>query len=121
MDEFYKLTNIGIGIIDLKGNVLVGTGWQDICTKFHRVHPETAKHCLESDTILTEGVEPGTCRTYLCKNNLRDIATPIVAGGKHIGNLFLGQFLYEDEKRDYALFREQARRYGFDEKEYIAA
>ena len=121
MDEFYKLTNIGIGIIDLKGKVLVGTGWQDICTKFHRVHPETAEHCLESDTILTEGVEPGTCRTYLCKNNLRDIATPIVAGGKHIGNLFLGQFLYEDEKRDYALFREQARRYGFDEKEYIAA
>lgn len=121
MDEFYKLTNIGIGILDIKGKVLVGTGWQDICTKFHRVHPETARNCLESDTILSEGIEPGTCKSYLCKNNLRDIATPIMVGGKHLGNLFLGQFLYEDEERNYALFREQARRYGFNEEEYIAA
>ncbi|MCX5793081.1 MAG: PocR ligand-binding domain-containing protein [Elusimicrobia bacterium] len=121
MDEFYKLTNIGIGIIDIKGKVLVATGWQDICTKFHRVNPETARHCVESDTILAEGVEPGTCRTYRCKNNLRDIVTPIMVGGKHVGNLFLGQFLFEDEARDLGLFREQARRYGFDEKEYIAA
>ncbi|MEI7528081.1 MAG: PocR ligand-binding domain-containing protein [Elusimicrobiota bacterium] len=121
MDEFYELTNIGIGIIGIDGKVLVGTGWQDICTKFHRVHPETARNCAESDTVLTKGVEPGTCRTYLCRNNLRDIATPIMVGGKHVGNLFLGQFLYEDEPRDYVLFREQARRYGFDEKEYLSA
>jgi acyl CoA:acetate/3-ketoacid CoA transferase len=37
MNYFYKVTNIGIGIVDLKGNILVATGWQDICTKFHRV------------------------------------------------------------------------------------
>jgi len=41
--------------------------------------------------------------------------------GKHVGNLFLGQFLFEDEPLDYELFRDQARRYGFDEQEYIAA
>ena len=49
MDNFFKLTHIPIGLNDLKGNVLVGTGWQDICTKFHRVHPETCKHCVESN------------------------------------------------------------------------
>ena len=121
MDEFYKLTNIGIGIIDIKGKVLVGTGWQDICTKFHRVNPKTARNCLESDMLPTEGVEHGKCKSYLCKNNLRDIATPIVVGGRHLGNLFLGQFLYEDESQDEALFRQQAVKYGFDEKEYLAA
>ena len=42
MDDFYKLAHIPIGIIDLKGNVLVGVGWQDICTRFHRVHPKPA-------------------------------------------------------------------------------
>jgi hypothetical protein len=36
MDDFYYLTKIGVAILDLKGKVLVATGWQDICTQFHR-------------------------------------------------------------------------------------
>jgi Sensory domain found in PocR len=56
MDDLFKLVHIPIGINDLKGNVLVGVGWQDICTKFHRIHPETCKHCIESDTRLSAGV-----------------------------------------------------------------
>jgi hypothetical protein len=44
MDEFYKLAHIPIGLNDLKGNVLVNVGWQVICTRFHRVHPEACKH-----------------------------------------------------------------------------
>ena len=41
MDDFYRLTHIGIAIIDVQGKVLVAIGWQDICPKFHRVHPDT--------------------------------------------------------------------------------
>ncbi len=59
MDDFYKLVHMPIGLNDLKGNVLVGVGWQDICTKFHRVHPEACKHCIESDTKLSADVLPG--------------------------------------------------------------
>ncbi|NTV53896.1 MAG: PAS domain S-box protein [Syntrophaceae bacterium] len=121
MDDFFALTNIGIGIIDLQGKVLVGTGWQDICTRFHRSNRDTCRHCLESDTLLSAGVEPGTYRAYRCKNNMWDIVTPITLGGKHMGNIFLGQFLFTDEEPDYAFFRAQARKYGFDEDEYIAA
>ncbi|MFH0759952.1 MAG: PAS domain S-box protein [Bacteroidota bacterium] len=121
MDHFHKLTNIGIAIIDLEGKVLVATGWQDICTRFHRIHPETCQFCIESDLELTRDVTPGTFKIYRCKNNMWDIATPINVGGKHIGNVYLGQFLFEDETIDYDLFREQARRYGFPEDEYIAA
>ncbi len=121
MDDFYRLTSIGVGIVDRKGRVLVATGWQEICTRFHRVHPEARKNCVQSDLDLSAGVEPGTFKAYRCKNNLWDIATPIVIGGGHLGNLFLGQFFYEDETPDYDTFRDQARRYGFDETAYLAA
>ena len=50
-----------------------------------------------------------------------DIVTPIIGGGQHVGNIFSGQFFFEDEPVDYELFRSQARKYGFNEKEYIAA
>ena len=121
MNDFCALTDIGVGIIDLEGNVLVGTGWQDVCTKFHRVHPETAKRCRESDTALASGVEPGTFKIYKCKNNMWDMVTPIVIGEKHVGNLFLGQFFFDDEEPNLDVFREQARRYAFDEDAYLKA
>ena len=38
-----------------------------------------------------------------------------------MGNVFSGQFFFEDEALDYDLFRAQARQYGFSEEEYIAA
>jgi len=121
MDDFFHLTQIGVAILDIQGTVLVATGWQDVCTKFHRIHPETARNCLESDTILSSGVEPGTFKIYRCKNHMWDMATPIIIGGKHLGNLFLGQFFFADEAPDRSLFRDQARKYGFDETEYLAA
>ncbi|MGD8837725.1 MAG: PocR ligand-binding domain-containing protein, partial [Desulfobacteraceae bacterium] len=121
MNDFYKTTRIGIGIIDLKGDVHVATGWQDICTKFHRIHPETRAYCKESDIYLSGNVSEGQYVLYKCKNNLWDIATPIIIGGRHIANLFLGQFFFEDEVPDYKLFIEQAKKYGFDQKEYLAA
>jgi Sensory domain found in PocR len=33
MEDLYKLVHIPIGINDLKGNVLVSVGWQDICAR----------------------------------------------------------------------------------------
>lgn len=121
MDNFYKLTGMPMGMIDIKGKVLVGVGWQDICTKFHRIHPETCKNCIESDTMLSAGVPKGEFKLYKCKNNMWDVATPIMVGGKQFGNFFMGQFFFDDESPDVESFRSQARRYGFDEKEYIAA
>jgi len=121
MNAFYRTTHIGIAITDLEGNVQVATGWQDICTKFHRIHPETLGHCKKSDIYLSQNVKEGQYSLYKCKNNMWDIATPIVVGGRHIANLFLGQFFFDDEVLDYELFTKQAKKYGFDEKEYLAA
>jgi diguanylate cyclase (GGDEF)-like protein/PAS domain S-box-containing protein len=121
MDDFYNLTGMLGAVLDIKGNILVAVGWQDICTQFHRCHPSTRKNCIESDTVLTHGVEHGTFKAYHCKNNLWDMVTPIVIGGKHIGNVFIGQFFYKDEVPDVELFRAQAKHYGFDEQKYLAA
>jgi len=44
-----------------------------------------------------------------------------MVGSRQIGNIFLGQFFFDDEEPDYEVFRTQARRYGFDEKKYIEA
>jgi PAS domain S-box len=123
MEDFYRVSGLCIGIVDLSGKVLVANGWQDICTRFHRVNPDTCKNCNESDTILSlpdpNGASP--YKSYKCKNNMWDISTPIIVGGKHLGNIFIGQFLYEGETPDYDYFRNQAKKYGFDEHEYIAA
>ncbi|MFH0958607.1 MAG: PocR ligand-binding domain-containing protein [Pseudomonadota bacterium] len=121
MEDFYKLTNVGVAILDLKGNVLVATGWQDICTKFHRVNPEAAKNCVESDLKLSVNVKHGEYRIYKCKNNMWDMVTPIFIAGTHTCNLYLGQFLFKGEIPDLDVFSEQAERYGFDRDEYLAA
>jgi len=121
MDYFNKLAHIPMSIVDLKGRMLVGVGWQDICMKFHRIHPETYRYCVESDTQLSAGLNPGEFRLYKCKNNMWDIATPLMVGGQHVGNIFLGQFFFDEEPLDYELFRSQARQYGFDEQAYITA
>ncbi len=121
MSDFYKLVPISLGLNDLKGNVLVGIGWQDICTKFHRVHPETCKNCVECNIKLSEASLPGKIRIYRCKNNMWDMAAPIMVDGQHVGDIYAGQFFFEDEPVDYNFFRFQARQQGFNEEEYIAA
>lgn len=121
MDDFYKLVHIPLGLRDLKDNVLAGVGFQDICSKFHRVHPETCRYCIESRTEQSRGIRPGEYKIYRCKNNMWDILTPITVSNKHVGNIIAGQFIFDNEPLDYELFRSQARKYGFNEEEYIKA
>jgi len=121
MDILYGLTGCPIGIIDIDNTVLVATGWQDICTKFHRCHPETLKRCIESDRYIEQNLKEGISVEYKCKNGLWDIAQPIIIEGRHVATIFLGQFIYEDEKPDTQFFIDQAEKYGFDKKEYLAA
>ncbi|MEN6448900.1 MAG: PAS domain S-box protein [Thermoguttaceae bacterium] len=121
VDDFYAVAHIPMSIVDLKGRQLVGIGWQEICTKFHRVHPEACQYCFESDTELPAGLEHGQFRLYRCKNNMWDMATPIFVAGQRVGNLFSGQFFFDDETVDRETFVAQARQYGFNESLYLAA
>jgi PAS domain S-box-containing protein len=121
LEDFYRLTHIGSAIIDLAGKVLTAVGGQDICTKFHRCHPDSLKNCIESETFFTRDIPVGTFKTYRCKNNMWEMVTPITVGGRHLGNIHFGQFFFEDDAPDIDLFRSQARQYGFNESDYLAA
>jgi PAS domain S-box-containing protein len=121
VDDFFQMTHIGIAISDMEGRVLVSAGWQEVCTHYHRIHPETELNCLQSDLELSRGIPKGEFKLYRCKNNMWDIATPLIIGDQHLGNLFLGQFFFDDEEIDEELFRSQASRYGFDEDSYLRA
>ena len=103
------------------GNVLEATGWQDLCTKFHRVHPVTSRNCTESDLALAGGLAPGQFADYHCRNGLRDVVTPLYIRGRHVGNIFTGQFFYDDDEVDEADFAARAREHGFDVDAYMEA
>jgi PAS domain S-box-containing protein len=119
-DLFYRATGIPASVIDLDGTIVTGSGWQEICTGFHRVNPSTRQRCTESDTVLANQIATGQKYTlYKCRNGLIDAATPITIEGEHVANFFTGQFLFEQPDLDY--FREQARRCGFEEASYMDA
>lgn len=120
LDSFYSATGVLSAVLDIDGQILTATGWADICTKFHRVHPLACERCLESDTELSAKLGKGTkYNIYRCKNGLIDIAVPIVLEGVHIANLFTGQLLLETP--DIVYFTNQAQEFGFDELLYLEA
>lgn len=83
MDKLWQASGIPTGIIDVDGTVLVATGWQEICSQFHRQNPETDARCRESDAYLTRHLQefadlPGCGYIeYRCGNGMIDIAIPI--------------------------------------------
>jgi PAS domain S-box-containing protein len=120
LEGFYKTTGFVTAILDLDGNVLSKSGWQKICTEFHRVNPHTSKKCSLSDTELAGKMKLGEkYHFYRCLNGLIDVAIPITIKGEHIANLFTGQFFFEKPNRDF--FQQQASKYGFHEETYLDA
>lgn len=121
-EAHFKSTGIPIGLIDAYDNsVLVGAGWQDICTKFHRANAATLQRCQESDNFIKANLKRGEPCSYKCINGLWDIGMPVVVFDEHMATLFLGQFFYEGEIPDRPFFSQQAKTYHFDERAYLAA
>jgi diguanylate cyclase len=121
LEEFYSRTHFAIAIVDVVGNILVSAGWQEICTKFHRANPATCKNCTASDIHLAQGASFGEFKIYKCLNNLYDAVTPIIVENNVLGNLFFGQFFLDDELIDEEFFKNQAKKYGFNENQYLDA
>ena len=117
LDELYSVPS---AIIDTEGEILVAIAWQDICTQFHRRNRETERKCIESDRHIYLRLDTTMSPVvYRCPMGLVDAATPIIVDGQHLGNIFTGQLFTEPP--DEAYFVEQARTYGFDVNEYLAA
>jgi len=121
LTKFSAATGFTTGFISYPDQkLLIGTGWRDICTKFHRVVPESEKHCQESNRFLTSQLkELKELNIKPCENGLVDGATPIIIKGKHIASLATGQILFEEP--DIERFKKQAEKYGYDVDAYLDA
>jgi PAS domain S-box-containing protein len=118
LEGFNKTTGFVTAILDLEGRVLSKSGWRNVCVDFHRVNHLTTRNCHTSDTVLASKMASvEKYHFYNCLNGLVDVAVPVVINGEHIANLFSGQFFFEPPNITY--FTAQARRYGFDETQYL--
>ncbi len=117
--SLYEVTGISSAIVDIDNKVLSGIAWQDICTRFHRVCPQTECRCQQSDSYILTHLQDGPYVGYSCLNGLMDYATPIIIEGQHLATIFHGQLMHTPP--DEAFFRRQAQAYGFDEAAYIEA
>ena len=121
LEKFSAATGFTTGFLECPSQeVLIATGWRDICTKFHRAFPESATHCKNSNIYLTKQLkELQELNIKPCKNGLVDGATPIVIKGKNIAYLATGQILFEVP--DIERFKKQAEMYGYDLESYLEA
>ena len=118
--NFLEVVGLPVAIIDFNARVLASSKWQRLCMEFHRVNEGTLARCLESDISLSRQMQEGKpYAIYRCRNGLTDCASPIVIEGKHIANLFIGQFLLAPPDMDY--FRQQQQAFGFEEEPYFRA
>jgi signal transduction histidine kinase/CheY-like chemotaxis protein len=122
-DELYAAASIPSSVITVDGDILTGSGWQKLCTDFHRRHPQTNKECIESDIKIRKRLDQGEPFViYQCPRGLVDASCPIVIAGEHVANVFAGQIFFEAPgERRQERFRREARRFGFDEKAYMDA
>jgi PAS domain S-box-containing protein len=118
-ENFSAATGFTTGLLDhTTKEVLLGTGWRDICVKFHHICPASSKHCNINNKKLASGLtHAGEISIHHCENGLVDGSTPIVIEGKHFADLFTGQIRFTPP--DIEHFKLQARRYGYDEQSYL--
>ena len=121
LEQFTTATGFTTGLVaEPDQELLVATGWRDICTRFHRACPESEKCCKKSNRVLTQQLkELKETNIALCEMGLVDGATPIIVEGKHIASLYGGQVLFEQP--DIERFRAQATEYGYEMDAYLHA
>ena len=77
----FAVNGMPLGIIDARdGGVLVAVGWQEICTRFHRIHPESAKRCRESDDFIKAHLSP-TAQAWARKRGIARVLLSLSHSG----------------------------------------
>ena len=87
-NELYMATSIPSAIITMEGEVLTGSGWQRICTEFHRQHTQIEKECIKSDIKIRKKLDEGeSFAAYKCPRGLVDASSPVIMEGEHVANV----------------------------------
>lgn len=101
MDDFHRITNIALALVNLKGEILVQSGWQDICLLLHQNHAFDKNLCVDG-AVTPKLLNSGQIHVYKCRNKIWKMVTPVRIAQELVGYLHAGQFLYDDEKIDDA-------------------
>jgi PAS domain S-box-containing protein len=119
-EEFSNVTGFTTGFVSYPDQeILIATGWREACTQYHRRCPASAEACKESNIYLTSCLKnQKDLSIKRCSNGLVDGATPVIIRGKHLASVSTGQVLFEPP--DPAFFKRQAKKFGYDEKSYLA-
>ncbi|MCK5516858.1 MAG: PocR ligand-binding domain-containing protein, partial [Desulfobulbaceae bacterium] len=118
-ESFSTATGFTTSLLDhTTEEVILGTGWRDICVKFHRVCPASRKHCHNSNKQLISGLNhAGKINIHHCENGLVNGSAPVTIEGKHFAYLYTGQVRFSPP--DLEQFRARALHYGYDEQQYL--
>ena len=120
IERFRRINGFSFTVEDVDGTIVVHGDWQEACTRFHRENPESCANCRQSDIHRLERLERTQAfMSFRCPNGLVDTAAPVFVDGRHVANVLAGQFLTEPP--DFVYFRQQAKRYGYDEAAYLEA
>ncbi|MEA3552967.1 MAG: PocR ligand-binding domain-containing protein [Campylobacterota bacterium] len=113
-EKFSNLTGFTTGLIKQDTReVMISTGWTDICKDYHRGTKSSEYICLESNKELTKNLKKE------CQHGMVDGATPIIIDGVHLADLFSGQVLFN--KPNLEDFKLGANEFGYDMDEYLKA
>lgn len=119
--SFTDAMGFTIGFLSVpESEILIATGWRDICTKYHRNCPLAATRCRTSNARLVRHLKrPGQIVIEACENGLVDCATPIIIKGKKVAILATGQVLLKLPNTLH--FKKQAKLFGCNEAAYLKA
>ena len=119
--KFSKATGFTIGLIDNNSlEIIIKTGWHDICENFHRADEKACQICKNSNKKLFSNLnKEKAVKIIECEHGLYDCATPMIIEGKHIANITTGQLLMKEP--EIKRYKKQAKEFGFNETEYLAA
>ncbi|MCX5819264.1 MAG: PAS domain S-box protein [Deltaproteobacteria bacterium] len=120
LDGFNDAVGLSASITHTDGEVIIRSRMQPICKEFHRKNEPASYKCIQSDNQMTNEITQGReSGVYSCLNGLTHAVSAIRIAGRHVANIFFGQFLLAPP--DMEFFRSQAARYGFDETRYLDA
>ncbi|MEA2111921.1 MAG: diguanylate cyclase [Campylobacterota bacterium] len=120
-EHFSKLTGYTVGFVKQDNReVLISSGWTDICKTYHRGTDSSAYICAQSNAELTQSLDE-TKKTSMkqCQHGMVDGATPIIIDGEHLADLFSGQVLFEQPNIEE--FKLGAEEFGYDMQKYLKA
>jgi PAS domain S-box-containing protein len=120
LDGFNDAVGLSTSITHTDGEVIIRSRMQPICKEFHRKNEQASCKCIQSDNQMTNEIaQKRESGVYPCLNGLTHAVSAIRIAGRHVANIFFGQFLLAPP--DMEFFRSQAARYGFDETRYLDA